>query len=66
MREQITRFPKPPVELFADVRNKFGSCTDRRLWRALARLLADGEIDRVGIPRHPDGYRLREQARRTE
>ncbi len=47
-----TRQPKHPHEIFEAVVNDYGSCGERRLWRALAWLLEQRQVVRTR-----DGYR---------
>lgn len=54
--EHVGRRPVPAAELFERVRDDFGSCGTRRLWRALAWQVARGAIIRIGAFRQPEGY----------
>lgn len=53
---KVKRYPRSALELFQDVLDDFGSCHERRLWRALRWLLERGRIARVGPKYNPEGY----------
>lgn len=50
------RYPKSAAQLFELVRDEWGTLTERRLWRALQKLVRDGLVRRVGERNHSDGY----------
>jgi hypothetical protein len=58
----VTRYPQPAADLFAQVRDDYGSVGDRRLWRCLAWLLASGKITRID----ESGYTRNREAVETE
>jgi hypothetical protein len=62
---KLGRHPKTAVELFAEVRDDFGSCDERRLWRQLAWLVEHGQVERVGERNRSAGYRIHQAARRA-
>lgn len=51
MRDHVCRHEQTAAEIFAAVRDDYGTCCERRLWRALSRLLAGGVVVRRGVLR---------------
>lgn len=49
-------------DIFSDTRRAYGTVGERRLWRALARLVARGDADRRGILRTGATYIRRREA----
>lgn len=50
--QHIGRCPRGAAAIFADVRDDYGSCCERRLWRTLAWLVATGRVIKTA-----EGYR---------
>jgi hypothetical protein len=46
--EVVTRFPQRPGEIFEALRDTWGTCDERRLWRALRALVERGLVERRG------------------
>jgi hypothetical protein len=51
MLEHVSRHQRMAGEIFDAVLADYGSCNERRLWRALARLIETGRVTRHGNPR---------------
>lgn len=64
MLEQAPHYEFIPSDLFRRVRDEYGTCSDRRLWRALRALVECGSLERFayGSYRRP---RLIERAGRA-
>ena len=52
MLEHIHRHEQTAAEIFSAVRGDYGTCGERRLWRALTHLVASGQVVRRGPPHH--------------
>lgn len=55
----VTRFPQTPGQIRAEFDRQWGSCQDRRFWRALRALLDQGRICRQGIAQQPSSMYVR-------
>jgi hypothetical protein len=56
--QQIGRRPRRAAEIFVAVRDDYGSVGERRLWRAIEWLVANGKAARVGPSGKSEGYVL--------
>jgi hypothetical protein len=56
MLNYVTSHPRSAGRIFTLLRAEWGEVGERRLWRVLRWLLAQGAIVRVGCRYHSDGY----------
>lgn len=59
LESNVTRFPQTPREIRSDFERQWGSCQERRFWRALRTLVDQGRIAQRGISQQPSSVYVR-------